>query len=99
MLVVFLGRSVEGILADAKKAFAKEERVLVVSRDGDQLQPPEGLEVVPVSKFTPIVGESYTLIANGGTTGQLLPVLKRLVDSEASVEAWDLQREGKIQVW
>lgn len=98
MLVVFLGRSIEDILADAKKAFAEEKKILVISRDGDRRQPPKGLEVVPVSKFSPVDGESYIVVANGGTADQLLPVLMRLGESEVLFEAWYLQREGKIQI-
>ncbi|MEK7537014.1 MAG: hypothetical protein AAB584_01015 [Patescibacteria group bacterium] len=99
MILSFLGRNTEGILADARRGFPNEQGVLVISRDGDQLQPPAGVEVVPVSAFAPAAGESYTLIANGGTSSQLLPVVKRLVEAGAVFTAWDLQREGKTQVW
>lgn len=99
MIISFLGRSTDGILADARREFPSEQGVLVISRDGDQLQPPAGVEVVRVSAFAPVAGESYTLIANGGTSSQLLPVVKRLVEAGATFTAWDLQREGKTQVW
>ena len=99
MLITFLGRSLEGILADARREFPNEQGVLVISRDGDQLQPPDGVEVVPVSKFAPVASESYTLIANGGTSSQLLPVVKRLVETGVMFTAWDLQRDGKNQLW
>jgi hypothetical protein len=99
MIVTFLGRNTPGILADARREFGEDLKVLVVSRDGDQLQPPAGVETVSVSEFEPTVGESYTLIANGGTSSQLLPVVKRLVKVGVSFQAWDLQREGKVQVW
>jgi len=77
MILSFLGRNTEGILADAHREFPSEQGVLVISRDGDQLQPPAGVEVVSVSAFVPVASESYTLIANGGTSSQLLPVVKR----------------------
>jgi len=99
MILSFLGRNTEGILADAHREFPSEQGVLVISRDGDQLQPPAGVEVVSVSAFVPVVSESYTLIANGGTSSQLLPVVKRLIEVGATFTAWDLQREGKTQVW
>lgn len=99
MLILFLGRNTDGILSDARREFGNEENVIVVSRDGDQLLPPAGLEGVSVSEFQPVEGESYTLIANGGTSSQLLPVVKRLVKAGVSWVGWDLQREGKTQVW
>jgi len=99
MILSFLGRNTEGILADARREFPNEQGVLVISRDGDQLQPPAGVVPVPVSEFAPVKGESYTLIANGGTTAQLLPVVKRLVEEGVEFTAWDLQREGTVQVW
>lgn len=98
MFILFLGRSTAGILADAIDEFGEQE-VLVVSRDGDSLEPPAGLRTVPVSQFQPEEGEQYLLIANGGTSAQLLPVVKRLVEAGSSFEAWDLQRDGKVQVW
>jgi hypothetical protein len=99
MIIALLGRNIEGILADARLAFPDEQEVLVISRDGDHLQPPAGVKVVPVSAFVPLQGESYTLIANGGTSIQLLPVVKRLVENAAAFTAWDVQRDGMIQVW
>ena len=98
MLVLFLGRNTEGILRDTIREFG-EQKVLVIARDGDTLEPPAGLKTVSVSEFQPERGERYTLIANGGTSSQLLPVVKRLVETDTAFEAWDLQREGKTQVW
>lgn len=99
MLLCFLGRSVEGILKDARDAFPQERRVLVVTRDNDTLPAPAGLETVEVSKFQPEQDEAYTVIANGGTSSQLLPVIKRLVEAGNPVQAFDLQRDGVKQVW
>ena len=99
MLLTFLGRSTEGILADAKEEFPSESEVLVVKRDGDQFQAPEGLLAVEVSKFQPEQGIEYVVIANGGTSAQLVPVIKKLVEARVSMRVYDLQRDGVSQLW
>lgn len=101
MFILFLGRNTLGILEDARRAFPDVVGVTLIARDGDQLPAPEGLEivVVEVSKFVPKVGGDFTLIANGGTSAQLLPVVKRLVTAGCTFTAWDLQREAVTQVW
>lgn len=99
MLILFLGRNTEGILADARREFSAETDLLVLTREGDALQPPAGATSLSSSRFEPKEGEIYVVIANGGTTSQLLPVLKRLVETKADFTAWDLQRDGKTQVW
>lgn len=98
MLIIFLGRSVDGILADARDAFPSEE-ILVVTRDGDQLQPPAGLATVSVSQFQPQAGVEYSVVANGGTSAQLVLVLKALVSAGAPMKVYDLQRDGVARLW
>lgn len=98
MLILFLGRSLDGILADARQDFPNEP-VLVVARDGDQLQPPEGMTAVEASKFQPEGGVEYIVIANGGTAVQLVSVLKSLVETKAPMKVFDLQRDGISQLW
>lgn len=98
MIIVFLGRSVEGILADAKVAFGNGE-ILVLTRDGDTLPVPAGCMSMPVSSFKPAERVSYTVVANGGTTAQLLPTVKKLVEANADFKAFDLQRDGAVRVW
>jgi hypothetical protein len=98
MIISFLGRNTEGILADARREFG-DQPVIVITRDGDQLQPPAGVLSISVSHFTPQAEERYILIANGGTTGQLLPVVKKLVDTAADFAAYDVQREGLVELW
>jgi hypothetical protein len=98
MILSFLGRNTESILSDARREFGNQP-AMVVTRDGDQLQPPAGVETVSVSQFQPAMGMEYTLIANGGTAAQLLPVVKKLVDVAADFAAYDLQREGTVEVW
>lgn len=99
MMIVFLGRSVDGILTDARREFPKETGILVVCRENDTLPPPAGLVAIPVTKFQPEPGMSYTVVCNGGTTTQLVPVLKRLVEAGVPMQAYDLQRDGKTRLW
>ncbi len=99
MLILFLGRSIDGILADARREFPEETGILVVSRENDTLPPPAGLDTIPVSRFQPELGTAYTVISNGGTSSQLVPVLKRLVEAGVPMQVFDLQRDGKVRVW
>ena len=78
-LLVFLGNSVQGILADAAEEFGDEvDGVLVIAANNDRLTPPEGVPSVEVRNFTPVVGEEYILVANGGRSVQLVPTLAKL---------------------
>ena len=97
-LITFLGRNTDGILNDAKREFG-DIPALVIAREGDQLQPPAGIESKSVNSFTPDASEEYILIANGGTSAQLLPTIKKLLEAGAKFSAFDLQRDGKTQVW
>lgn len=121
--VFFLGRSLEGILADAMSAFGEDlGQVVVVQRDNDNLPAPDGLRTVGVTQFVrsacaahellrdpgsskaaatlpevrPICDEAYRLVANGGTTAQLVKVLLHLVQMKVKLEVFDLQREGPV---
>lgn len=98
IMITFLGRNTEGIIADANAAFSFD-KVVVIARDGDSFEAPDGLEKVGISAFSPVADEEYLVIANGGTSSQLLPAVKRILAIGAKMEAWDLQRDGKSQVW
>jgi hypothetical protein len=101
-VIVFLGRSVEGIIRDVEATFPVEpEDILVVAQDNEKLTPPQGYPCVTVSAFTPDPTEKYILIANGGRTAQSFPVVKKLVRvfGPDGFEAHDLQPEGCTQVW
>lgn len=100
MLIIFLDRSTEGVLADAMREFPEEKEVLILTRTDDQLTPPVGIVAIPADDFFPVAGIVYVVIANGGTTGQLVPTLKKLVVAQAEFTAWDLQRdEPKNKLW
>jgi len=92
--IFFLGRSIEGIIDDARAHFGELGEILVVSRDGDNLQAPEGLPAVEVSQFEPRPDAEYTVVANGGTASQLAPVLLRLCRAGVTLRVYDLQRDG-----
>lgn len=70
-----------------------------MTRDDDQLQAPDGLLTVLVSQFVPEAGVEYIVIANGGTSAQLVSVLKKLIEAGASLKVFDLQRDGISQLW
>lgn len=93
-LILFLGRNTPGVLLDAQKAFPEAGQPLVISRDGDALTPPEGLEVVQVGDFVPNPTTGYTVIANGGTTTQSFQVVNRLMEAGVSFDLYDLQRDA-----
>ena len=100
MLILFLGRSIDGILADARREFPEEREVIILMRKNDQLSPPSGLTAIPADEFVPAAETAYVVIANGGTTIQMIPTLKKLVVAKAKFTAWDLQRdEPKIPLW
>ncbi len=93
--VLFLGRSIEGILSDARRLLGDAiGSVLVVTRDDENLSPPDGLPAVTVSNFDPLPGCAYTVVANGGTASQLAPVLMRLCYAGVPLKVLDLQRDG-----
>lgn len=80
--VIFLGRSTEAILADARAYFgAHLGRVVVVARDDDNLAPPEGAEVVRASAAAGVFTNGtrkpkyFRVIANGGTSAQQVPTI------------------------
>ena len=106
MVIVFLGRSVDGILNDARRSF-NDQNIVVIRRDDDQLTAPEGLETRTVSGFCdemdirrrPLDDEKFLVVANGGTISQLVPVLKALRENGRRMEVYDLQRDGVIRLW
>ena len=91
--IVLLGRNTEGIIKDVKKEFGETVDILVITRNNDSLNPPENYPSVSISEFKP--EHSYIVIANGGTTAQLIPLIKTLVENNSTFEVWDLQRDGK----
>ena len=100
MMITFLGRNTARIIEEAKeKLQASTEKVLVVSRDNDFLEAPEGFETIEVSSFVVEANVEYIIIGNGGTTPQLVGVLKALVEAKASFKVIDLQRDGMSRLW
>ena len=102
-LVVFNGRSVEGILADALQAFPGASPTVVVM-DDDRIQPPEGVATATVSEMAATLRgrgsdeDHLVLVANGGMSAQLVPILLALTGGwegfHGSYAVVNLQRDG-----
>ena len=101
LLITLLGRSEEGIRKDALNIFGSFDKVITVKRDKDTLA--EGRDDCLTAKETieflrenscrhnddddwPVY-TNVTLVANGGTTAQLVPILLELV-------SWDINSES-----
>jgi hypothetical protein len=98
-IVLFLGNNTEGILQDARKQFGSDSKAMVIARENDRLQPPAGVESTTVSGFKPEKDKKYIIIANGGTSAQLLPAITKLLEADIEFEAYDLQKDGMTKVW
>ena len=98
-IILFLGNNTEGILQDAQKEFGSGTKAVVICRENDRLQPPAGVESVTVGNFKPEKNKKYIIIANGGTSTQLLPAINKLLEAGIDFEAYDLQRDGISKVW
>ena len=100
--IVLNGRNVQNIIAEAEEAFGAADETVCLLRDGDALPAPEGTAAIPIGQFSPFVvpGRTFQLVANGGTTRQLVLALKALVMAGAPFAAWDLQKgEAPVLVW
>lgn len=92
--VLFNGRNINGIMDDAKKENLLHDPVVIV-RENDRLDPPEGMEAVTSNNFNPNYETEYIVIGNGGTTTQLVPILHKLfTNPNYSYTIVDLQRDG-----
>lgn len=93
--ILFLGRNTANIIADAERALGETlTNIVIISRDNDRITPPDGLTVIPTSKFNLREGERYRVIGNGGTTAQWAPVVLKLSQSGCPLEIWDIQHDG-----
>jgi hypothetical protein len=105
-IIFFLGRNTENIMRDAYP-FTKDwyRHVIVVTRDDEKLEAPpapewaDSYKVLPVGKFKAIVGERYLLIANGGTSTQLIPVFARCLNTYCVTQVLDVQPERTKVIW
>jgi hypothetical protein len=115
--LVMNGKSLSGIINDIRSIYGVErDQVFVVTRPGDRLAPPDGLQTIEIQEKY-IETESWEapfsirlpseilrapraiprvrVVANGGTTIQLLPVVMTLLQSGVgSFEVVDLQPDG-----
>ncbi len=107
-LILFLGNNLTrpdgtGILAEARELGLDAGReVIVIAMDNDRLPPPEGVETVPVSQFSPTSGEDYLVVGNGGMSAQLIAQYRLIAAharGEIALEVVNLQREGAVRMW
>ena len=92
--IVFLGRSIDGIIRDLKAAMPiQDSQILVIGRDQESLAAPAGFEYTEVSKFQPVEVQ-YAIVANGGTAAQLVSVLLKVERAGRLARVLDLQRDG-----
>jgi len=49
--------------------------------------------------FQPVIGATYVVVANGGMSKQLVPVLLRIAAAGCALEVFDLQRDGVARLW
>ena len=100
IIVVMLGRSIEGILRDVPKHF-NAHSILIVRRNEDGLEPPDGYEVLSVEEFNPQLrdDEEFVVIANGGTAEQFAGVMFKLYTAGVPLNAYSVQRDGVREVW
>ncbi len=108
MIIAFLGKNTAGILADYKKIVGNtDEKVVVIKRTEDQLQWPDAVtyeEAKSVINLTLWEGKRVTLICNGGTTAQQVPLVKWLahadfhrvmvMDQDSLISFIEVTREG-----
>ncbi len=98
-IIIFLSGNTEKILDDVGRYFGNNNSVLVLLREDEQLQSPAKLVSVSANSFMPDSKKTYTLIANGGTTSQLLPTIDKLLKAGIEFNAFDLQKDSLVQVW
>ena len=101
MIIMFLGRSFDGVYKDVRKYYPVEE-VLVVTKDDEELPLPHGMNCIPVSKFVAQENFNVKLIANGGTSEQFVPVLLELLDEcyegrKSFLDILDIQKDKSPQ--
>lgn len=111
-LIVFLGRNTvredgSGILSEAREAFP-EHNTIVVASNGDRLLEDETIKknlekaqayTIEVKNFKVEPDTTYIVIANGGMSKQLVPILMRLASKDANLQVHDLQRDGTARLW
>ncbi len=80
---LFNGRSVEGILSDVRREFPDHSPCVIVLLN-DAIPSPEGVKTMTVDEAVSALSngddhEEIVLVANGGVTRQLVPIVIQLV--------------------
>ena len=83
MIVAFRGRRTAAILHDAHRAglYDDDDEIVVVCRRDDRLREPADVEAHDLDTWSEC--DDMVIIANGGTTAQLVPVLIATVREHA----------------
>lgn len=108
IVILFRGRNTEGVFQDACKAGLVPDgaEIITIAHENDALAQPSD---VTVDKCLWDIRTGNTVvIANGGTTAQLVPVIAFFARHEGSDDAWterewtwsawDVQRDGVTQL-
>jgi hypothetical protein len=95
-LIAFRGNNTDNILQDAYPTIGDVDRIIIVARDGDRLAQPGDLN--PLATLQEIhKSDEVALIANGGTTAQIMPLLVFLLTQYAGhCRIFDVQRDGVV---
>ena len=96
-IIFLMGRSIVGVMDDAAMVLGDFTQKIVVTRDQENLTPPTGVEVVKVTEFVAKITTRYHLVANGGTTEQLVGTIRALTEAEADFVVWEVLRDGKVK--
>lgn len=97
IILVMRGRNTEGILKDALDHTREVEAFGVICCVNDALREESDLtakEVVGYVKFAMSENAKVWLVANGGTTGQLLETIQELTKEKIRFVALNVQRDG-----
>lgn len=104
--IFFLGRNTEKIIQDAERFLGDLGRVITIIRDDETLPIPKiGGEAICVGNLPPsyFAGE-VRVVANGGTTAQVVPVLLNLTSQYwtgtglTKLQFLDVQYDG-VRKW
>jgi len=101
--IFILGRNLDSIFDEACDEFGitKEDNIYIITREHDQLEVPDlhPNQKQVLASTAPVCDNIY-VIANGGTTAQMIPYTVRLVqEAKGLCEIIDLQKDGKKTLW
>lgn len=92
LAIVFRGRNTDNIIADAKREgiITDDHQIVIVCRQDDTLA--QDGDVTSLDS----IPDDTTIIANGGTTAQLVPILLDVTQFAHRYRIVDVQRDGIV---